>query len=409
MNLSLIFTSIFLLQIMTKQIVNNTHSFDTPQSWDRLFPFSARLLVWGLLFSILYMFRSFFPLIFLTFVFSYIQTNGVNRFAPYIKNRTLRVILVGIVFLSAIVTLSLFLAPRVATQTKGFVSQFTNYVYVIDVELLKLTAKYPSVAELVPKAKIFQASDNTNNHDPKKWRLEYSPSMSLISQFFGLGEEVSGQKFLKLLLDNLANVGTTVASLMVSIIATFLLALLFSFLIVLDLPKLTASIAELEHTKLQFFYVEVADSIRDFCRVLGEAFEAQFIIAIVNTVLTAIGVIYLLNLGEHVAFLSVIVFLTSFIPVAGVFISSIPLCLIALQLSGFNLMLMAILMITAIHMIEAYVLNPEIYGHRLRINPVIVLIILTIGGTLFSFWGLILGVPLFTYLFGYAIRYHHSK
>jgi predicted PurR-regulated permease PerM len=33
-----------------------------------------------------------------------------------------------------------------------------------------------------------------------------------------------------------------------------------------------------------------------------------------------------------------------------------------------------------------------------------VLIILTIGGTLFQFWGLILGVPVCTYLFGHAIR-----
>jgi predicted PurR-regulated permease PerM len=40
----------------------------------------------------------------------------------------------------------------------------------------------------------------------------------------------------------------------------------------------------------------------------------------------------------------------------------------------------------------------------MRINPVIILIILTIGGKLFGFWGLILGVPFCTYLFGYAIR-----
>ena len=33
-----------------------------------------------------------------------------------------------------------------------------------------------------------------------------------------------------------------------------------------------------------------------------------------------------------------------------------------------------------------------------------ILIILTLAGKLFGFWGLILGVPVCTYIFGYAIR-----
>jgi predicted PurR-regulated permease PerM len=105
-----------------------------------------------------------------------------------------------------------------------------------------------------------------------------------------------------------------------------------------------------------------------------------------------------------VAFLSVIVFFFSFIPVIGVFISSIPICLIALQTSGVSTMLLAVLLITVIHLIEGYILNPRIYGSYMRINPVIVLIILTVGGKLFGFWGLLLGVPVCTYLFGHAIR-----
>jgi predicted PurR-regulated permease PerM len=36
----------------------------------------------------------------------------------------------------------------------------------------------------------------------------------------------------------------------------------------------------------------------------------------------------------------------------------------------------------------------------MRINPVIVLFILTIGAKLFHIWGLVLGVPICTYIFG---------
>jgi predicted PurR-regulated permease PerM len=108
--------------------------------------------------------------------------------------------------------------------------------------------------------------------------------------------------------------------------------------------------------------------------------------------------------------LSAIVFLCSFIPVAGVFISSTPICLLALQEvdGGFGLMLMTIAMILIVHAVETYILNPRIYGHHMRMNPVLVLIVLTIGGKLFGVWGLVLGIPIVNYVFRHAIRYPHD-
>jgi predicted PurR-regulated permease PerM len=158
-------------------------------------------------------------------------------------------------------------------------------------------------------------------------------------------------------------------------------------------------VRSLEKSRLGFVYREVAGSIRDFATVLGKSLEAQFTIAVVNAILTALGVA-MLGLGSTMAFLTVIVFLCSFIPVLGVFISSVPICLIALQASGLTTMFLAIVMITVIHLIEGYVLNPRIYGSYMRINPVIVLFILTIGAKLFHIWGLVLGVPICTYIFG---------
>jgi predicted PurR-regulated permease PerM len=69
---------------------------------------------------------------------------------------------------------------------------------------------------------------------------------------------------------------------------------------------------------------------------------------------------------------------------------------------------MAVILIVVAHMVEAYILNPRIYGHHLRMNPVVVLMILTMSGRLFSVWGLILGVPICTYIFGHAIQYQNK-
>jgi predicted PurR-regulated permease PerM len=368
-----------------------------PQPWDKILPHVATLMVWGLLFAVIYLLRSFFLLLFLTFVFASIQARSVNRLAPWIHHRGVRVVLVGLILLGILGASGIFLVPKVQKQTEVFVSQFTTYLVRVDQELFRLEKEYPLLGDILPE--ILAKEEVRLTDGGERRGLKDSPTGSLLQQLLGLGEAASGQQNVNQVLDTLGNVGGKIAS----VTSAFLLSLLFSFLIVLDLTNLGASVRELESTKLGFLYRSVADDIREFSHVLGKALEAQLIIAIINSFLTAMG-ITLLGLGQHVAFLSVIVFFCSFFPVIGVFISSLPICLIALQTAGLQTMLLAIVMITIIHLIEGYILNPRIYGSYMRINSVIILIILTIGGKLFGLWGLILGVPVCTYIFGHAIR-----
>jgi predicted PurR-regulated permease PerM len=368
-----------------------------PQPWDKILPHVATLMVWGLLFAVIYLLRSFFLLLFLTFVFASIQARSVNRLAPWIHHRGVRVVLVGLILLGILGASGIFLVPKVQKQTEVFVSQFTTYLVRVDQELFRLEKEYPLLGDILPE--ILAKEEVRLTDGGERRGLKDSPTGSLLQQLLGLGEAASGQQNVNQVLDTLGNVGGKIAS----VTSAFLLSLLFSFLIVLDLTNLGASVRELESTKLGFLYRSVADDIREFSHVLGKALEAQLIIAIINSFFTAMG-ITLLGLGQHVAFLSVIVFFCSFFPVIGVFISSLPICLIALQTAGLQTMLLAIVMITIIHLIEGYILNPRIYGSYMRINSVIILIILTIGGKLFGLWGLILGVPVCTYIFGHAIR-----
>ncbi len=368
-----------------------------PQPWDRIIPHVAIVMVWGMLFGLIFLLRSFFLLLFLTFVFSIIQANGVARLEKYIKFRSIRVVLVAILFVTVLSMAGVFLVPKVKVQTELFMSQFSSYLSRVDQEIFKLSIKYPLLGEIMPELVIENPA--SNKPEVEKKGPGHSPTRSMLQQLFKVGDESGGIENINHLLGTLGNIGGKIAT----VTSTFLLSILFSFLIILDLPRLAASVRELENTKLRFIYLSIADDIRDFARVLGKALEAQLIVASVNSILTAIG-ISLLGIGEHVAFLSVIVFFCSFIPVIGVFISSVPICLVALQASGIQTMLLAVLLITVIHLIEGYILNPRIYGSYMRINPVIILIILTIGGKLFGFWGLLLGVPVCTYLFGHAIR-----
>ncbi|NJN45924.1 MAG: AI-2E family transporter [Candidatus Competibacteraceae bacterium] len=121
----------------------------------------------------------------------------------------------------------------------------------------------------------------------------------------------------------------------------------------------------------------------------------QAVIALINTLLTAIGLL-LLNIPSLMT-LSLVVFACSFIPVAGVFLSSTPIVLVALNNGGIMLSLAVVALITFIHLIEGYVLNPWIYGQHLSLNPVLVIIILFVGYHSFGIWGMVLGLPVTLY------------
>ena len=350
----------------------------------------SKVLVWGLLGAALYVLRSFFLLIFLTFVFAYIQASAVNRLAGRLPNRNLRSILVGLILLGTLTAIGGSLLPSVSEQARLFVHNYPSYLQAVDKQVVKISDRYPGI--------ISPLLETSHNSQPESLETT-SISGRFFQHLLGMGEEQQGKQNLRQTLELLGQAGAHIFA----ALSAFFLSLLFSFLIVLDLPRLAESVQSLRNTRLDFVYEEVAQSVYDLGRFVGRALEAQFYVAVLNTVLTAIG-LWLLGLTSKMAFLSMIVFLCSFIPIAGVFISSVPICLLSLQEAGLWMAVLAVLMICGVHLIETYVLNPKIYGHHLHMNPVLVLIVLTIAGKLFGVWGLILGLPVCRYVFGQAIQ-----
>ena len=388
----------------------------------------AKIGVWSLLFSILYILKSFSLLIFLTFVFTYIQAKAVERLKQKIANRIARVFLVSILFWLLLVSTFAYVAPQFIKQGNDFVKHMPQYVSDLDKHIVNIMIAWENnivlqdiIAHVEQKllgipavtdgaTAIADMDDGLHEeHSPtdnvSSFSMKNSPTINLINAILGSSDE-SGSYLARSNIRKVANTVRLISTAAFAIIGTFMLSLLFSFLIILDLPRLTKTISDLRTTKLRFIYNEVSESIKNFCNTMGKALEAQFFIAICNTVFTFICLL-ILGIQSKGAFLSVIVFVCSFIPIVGVFVSSIPICLFALQRSGFNAALLAMGLIVLIHIIEAYILNPRIYGARLKLNPIIVLIVITICGKLFHMWGFVLGIPVFSYIFYHAIR--HKK
>lgn len=110
-------------------------------------------------------------------------------------------------------------------------------------------------------------------------------------------------------------------------------SLVLSFVVVWDLPTIAQGIRSLETSRLSPIYKEVAPSVAVFGQLFGKALQAQARIALVNTALTAAGLVALAIPG--VGLLSLFVFLCSFIPIAGCFISTVPIAFVALTEYGF--------------------------------------------------------------------------
>jgi predicted PurR-regulated permease PerM len=348
------------------------------------YPQFAKIAVWVVFFLLIYWLRSFFLLIFLTFIFAFLQYSTGEKLKTKIKNRTVRTWLIGIVFLFLISGTIYFLVTEVKIQIRLFLHNFDNYIIAIDTQINSLSESFPIFNQMLIDMKVSALREGST---------ERSPTLLILHHFFDLPSAESGGNIKK-------NIATALlySGKMVGITSSFLLSLLFSFLIILDYHRLANSFAKLEKSRLAFIFKEVKPGIMQFSGLLGKAFEAQFLIAIINSILTGIG-LWLIGIGKYSAFLLSTVFLCSFIPIAGVFISSAPICMVSLQEHGLFQMFLAVVLITVIHAIEAYILNPRVYGSHMRINPVVVLGILTVFGKLFELWGLILGVPLCTWFF----------
>ncbi|MDR1574209.1 MAG: AI-2E family transporter [Clostridiales Family XIII bacterium] len=176
----------------------------------------------------------------------------------------------------------------------------------------------------------------------------------------------------------------------------FLLALLLSFLLLLEKDKLRKFGITLENSRISFLYAYFMNFGSNFARSFAKVMDVQVLIAFINCVLSTIA---LSIMGfPQVLGLGIMIFTLGLIPVAGVIVSLIPLSVVAFSLGGFKMVLAVLIMIVVIHAIEAYVLNPKLMSSKTALPVSLVFIILLVAEHYMNVWGLLIGVPLFIFL-----------
>jgi predicted PurR-regulated permease PerM len=168
--------------------------------------------------------------------------------------------------------------------------------------------------------------------------------------------------------------------------------------------------SKLTHGPFAFFHHDFDRIFHKITHSFWLVFYAQFKIAIVNTILTVVGLLLIgffygqITLDGSTTFpyllaLWFITFLTSFVPILGVFISGIPILFAGIvEYPGWSIVIVILAMLLIIHIVEGYFLNPRIVGQSLNIPAPIIFIILFVSEHFMGLAGFFLWVPLYILL-----------
>jgi predicted PurR-regulated permease PerM len=128
---------------------------------------------------------------------------------------------------------------------------------------------------------------------------------------------------------------------------------------------------------------------------IGAYIRTQTVVAAVDAVGIALGA-YFLGL-PYVQPIALIVFMTSFIPVLGAFLSGFLAVLVALAFEGPQAAVIMLLVVLVVQQVESNVWQPLLMGKALSLHPFAVILSVSAGGLLAGIAGALFAVPLLAF------------
>lgn len=311
-----------------------------------------RFTVLALLIWVLYLVRGMLSAILLTFIFTYIVVHWVRfvqRWLPKLPS-----------LLVVLVTYAVLIAAVYFAVTKYLPLLITQIIRMVNSVL-----------------KFYQSQDGS-------W---------LIKQ---LNHYISAKTVTAQVKHGINLAFSTLTSL-TKMAVTFFMSFILSFFYTIELKQMYSfSRLFLTSELFSWLFEDIYFFGKKFVNTFGVVLEAQFFIALCNTALTTICLMFM-HMPQILA-LALMVFVFSLVPVAGVIISLIPLSMVGYSVGGIRDVIYIIIMIIAIHALESYVLNPKFMSSRTELPIFYTFVVLMVSEKLFGTWGLIVGVPIFTFL-----------
>ncbi len=352
----------------------NTHR---PYTFDRVVRMVMGAIVFiGILYAINYLRHVLGPFVIAMFIAYLLDPFvGFIQNKVRVKNRGVSVILAITIVVSIITIILVYLVPTFIQEMNKMVVLIRQYIQsvssqgVLPAEIESSLKELLREVDLISYLSIDNITEAIKKILPGFWNL-FSGSLQILAGFIGL-----------------------------------LVILLYTIFILLDFQKLGEFWLDLVPERYKDIVTLVVD---DLAGAMDLYFRSQGLIALIVGVLLAIGfkIIGLpmaILMGLFIGALNIIPYLQ----ILGI----IPAMLLALlkametQQSFWNVALMVILVLAIVQIIQETILTPRILGKAYGMNPAIVLLSLSIWGSLMGLMGMLLALPLTALIMSYYKRF----
>ncbi|KKK37762.1 hypothetical protein WQ57_12460 [Mesobacillus campisalis] len=131
----------------------------------------------------------------------------------------------------------------------------------------------------------------------------------------------------------------------------------------------------------------------DIDKTIFQYIIGQFIVAIAVGTLMYIG--YLIIGLDHALLLAIFAMLLTVVPLLGPVIGIIPAIFAALLQDPF-MVVKVLIVFVVVQQLEGNLVEPQVFGKKLNIHPVTVILLLLVAGSLYGFVGILIAVPLYS-------------
>ena len=289
---------------------------------------------------------------------------SARRFA-----RGMSVLVAEIVLIAAIVALFYLILPQLYGSIVMIVDNSPTYIANLTAWVEKTLKGFPEL-----EAYITEALTNVNTNVFDWVRSTLLP---------GLGSVVS-------------NVTTGVAY-AVKAVYNLIIGIIVSVYILGNIEGFAAGARRLSYS---LFGIESAEKIRDLLAFTDKTFMGFINGKLLDSAI--IGLIcYIFCAIVNMPFallVSVIIGVTNIIPFFGPLIGAVPSAIIILMVNPMK-MLIFVIFIIILQQIDGNFIGPKILGSSIGISGFWVMFAIILGAGLFSFWGMLLGVPMFVLIY----------
>ena len=206
--------------------------------------------------------------------------------------------------------------------------------------------------------------------------------------------------YTSLLVNNAMAIAGGISSGIYTVVLHFLVGLIAAFYLLLDKETFCAQVKKLCYS---VFKPATCETLIYWTRRANRIFAGFITGKIVDSII--IGVICYICMMlfgiEYPLLISVIIGLTNVIPFFGPFIGAIPCGLILLLVNPMSALWFAIF-ILILQQVDGNVIGPFILGDYVGVSAFWIMIAIVVGGGLFGFVGMLLGVPVFALIYAIA-------